>query len=49
MKIHLKAGREKSLLRWHPWVFSGAIDKVYGSPASGDTVQVRASDGRFLA
>ena len=49
MKIHLKAGREKSLLRRHPWVFSGAIDKVYGSPASGDTVQVRASDGRFLA
>jgi 23S rRNA (cytosine1962-C5)-methyltransferase len=49
VKIHLKAGREKSLLRRHPWVFSGAIDKLYGSPASGDTVQVRASDGRFLA
>ena len=49
MKVHLKAGREKSLLRRHPWVFSGAIDKLYGSPASGDTVQVRASDGRFLA
>jgi 23S rRNA (cytosine1962-C5)-methyltransferase len=49
VKLHLKAGREKSLLRRHPWVFSGAIDKLYGSPASGDTVQVRASDGRFLA
>ena len=49
MKIHLKGGREKSLQRRHPWVFSGAIDKLYGSPASGDTVQVRASDGRFLA
>lgn len=49
MKIRLKPGREKSLLRRHPWVFSGAIDKLYGSPASGDTVQVRASDGRFLA
>ena len=49
MKIHLKAGRERSLLRRHPWVFSGAIDKIYGSPVSGDTVQVRASDGRFLA
>ena len=49
MKIQLKPGREKSLLRRHPWVFSGAIDKLYGSPASGDTVQVRAADGRFLA
>jgi 23S rRNA (cytosine1962-C5)-methyltransferase len=49
VKIRLKPGREKSLLRRHPWVFSGAIDKLYGSPASGDTVQVRASDGRFLA
>jgi len=49
VKIHLKAGREKSLQRRHPWVFSGAIDRLYGSPASGDTVQVRASDGRFLA
>ncbi len=49
MKIRLKAGREKSLLRLHPWVYSGAIDKLFGSPASGDTVEVRASDGRFLA
>lgn len=49
MKVRLKAGREKSLLRRHPWVFSGAIDKLYGSPATGDTVEVRAADGRFLA
>jgi 23S rRNA (cytosine1962-C5)-methyltransferase len=49
VKIRLKAGREKSLLRRHPWIFSGAIDTVSGSPASGDTVEVRAADGRFLA
>jgi 23S rRNA (cytosine1962-C5)-methyltransferase len=47
--LTLKPGREKSLLRRHPWVFSGAIDKLHGSPASGGTVEVRASDGRFLA
>ncbi|OGA10419.1 MAG: 23S rRNA methyltransferase [Betaproteobacteria bacterium RIFCSPLOWO2_02_FULL_65_20] len=49
MKVRLKPGRERSLLRRHPWVYSGAIDKVSGSPASGETVEVRASDGRFLA
>ncbi len=45
----LKPGREKSLLRLHPWVFSGAIAMVKGEPQSGETVAVRASDGRFLA
>ena len=45
----LKPGREKSLLRRHPWIFSGAIERVQGSPQRGDTLQVRASDGRFLA
>jgi len=45
----LKAGREKSLKRHHPWVFSGAIERVEGSPASGDTVLVRSHDGKPLA
>ena len=45
----LKPGREKSLLRRHPWIFSGAIDRVDGDPASGATVKVAAADGRFLA
>ncbi|HSM97672.1 MAG TPA: hypothetical protein VLS47_01550, partial [Gallionella sp.] len=36
--ILLKAGREKSLLRRHPWIFSGAIERVDGAPASGDTL-----------
>ncbi len=48
-KIILKAGREKSLLRRHPWVFSGAIARIEGAPAAGDTVRVVAHDGRFLA
>ncbi len=46
--IILKKGREKSLLRKHPWVFSGAVGKVKGRPAPGQTVAVVSSDGRFL-
>lgn len=49
MKIYLKKGREESLLRFHPWVFSGAIAQIVGNPAEGDIVQVFASDGSFLA
>ncbi len=48
-RLTLKPGRERSLLRRHPWVFSGAIGKVQGSPSSGATVEVRAADGAFLA
>ena len=48
-KLILKAGREKSLKRRHPWVFSGAVAKVQGKPASGDTVEVRSAAGAFLA
>jgi 23S rRNA (cytosine1962-C5)-methyltransferase len=48
-KVILKPGREKSLLRRHPWVFSGAIARVEGSPSAGDTVSIVAQDGRFLA
>jgi len=48
-KIVLKAGKEKSLVRRHPWIFSGAIQRVEGTPDNGDTVQVNAVDGRFLA
>jgi 23S rRNA (cytosine1962-C5)-methyltransferase len=49
LSLRLKPGRERSLLRRHPWVFSGAVDKVCGSPQGGDTVALRAADGRFLA
>lgn len=46
--ITLKSGREKSLLRRHPWIFSGAIAHVEGAPAAGETVEVRSSKGDFL-
>lgn len=47
-RIILKAGREKSLLRRHPWVFSGAIARTEGNTSAGETVRVVAQDGRFL-
>jgi 23S rRNA (cytosine1962-C5)-methyltransferase len=47
--IVLKAGREKSLLRRHPWIFSGAIERVDGVSVSGDTLPVRDASGNFLA
>ncbi|HEX9258148.1 MAG TPA: class I SAM-dependent methyltransferase [Acidimicrobiales bacterium] len=45
----LRPGRERSLLRHHPWVFSGAISSVSGSPGPGDTVAVLSAAGRWLA
>jgi len=48
-QLTLKPGRERSLLRRHPWVFSGAIAEVRGSVQSGGTVEIRGADGRFLA
>ncbi len=45
--IRLKPGKEKSLLRRHPWVFDGAIAK--GGADSGETVRVESHDGSFLA
>lgn len=49
MRLILKAGREKSLLKRHPWIFSGAVERVEGSPAQGETVEVCALGGQFLA
>ena len=49
IKIILRRGREESLLRFHPWVFSGAIAEVQGNPKEGEIVAVHASDGSFLA
>ena len=48
-KIILKRGREDSLLRYHPWVFSGAIAQIVGEPAEGDIVGVFSQSGEFLA
>lgn len=49
MRLILKPGREKSLKRRHPWVFSGAVAKIQGTPGAGDTVEVRSADSAFLA
>lgn len=45
----LKKDKEKSLQRRHPWVYDTAVKRVEGSPVSGETVAIRAADGRFLA
>jgi 23S rRNA (cytosine1962-C5)-methyltransferase len=45
----LKKGREKSLRRRHPWVFSGAIEKTIGKPGSGDTVSIQDASGKVHA
>src|SRR5215207_303236 len=49
MNVILNAGREKSLLRRHPWVFSGAIHQADSNIASGATVDVLSSNKQFLA
>ena len=48
-KVILKPRREESLLRYHPWVFSGAIAQIVGHPAEGDLVSVCSADGQLLA
>ena len=47
--IRLKKGKESSLLRFHPWIFSGAIENIEEGIEEGDTVRVVAHDGTFLA
>ncbi len=49
VKIVLKSGKDQSLRRFHPWVFSGAIKKIYGEPAEGDIVAVYDNKDEFLA
>ena len=49
IKLILKRGRDESLRRFHPWVFSGAIAQIQGSPAEGDIVAVHSSEGEYLA
>ena len=48
-RLFVQAGREKSLQRRHPWIFSGAVERIEGTPANGDTVQVCDAQGGFLA
>lgn len=49
IKVILRKGREESVRRFHPWVFSGAVAEIQGSPVEGDIVGVYSSDGTFLA
>jgi 23S rRNA (cytosine1962-C5)-methyltransferase len=47
--VILKKGKEKAALQRHPWIFSGAIDKVKGTPLNGEIVKVFGADKSFLA
>ncbi|MEG2662846.1 MAG: 23S rRNA (cytosine(1962)-C(5))-methyltransferase RlmI [Hafnia sp.] len=49
MRLFLAKGREKSLLRRHPWVFSGAVTRVEGNAVSGETIDVCDFQGKWLA
>lgn len=48
-KIVLKSGKDQSLRRFHPWVFSGAIKKIHGPSREGDVVDVYDNKDEFLA
>ncbi len=48
-KVYLKKGKEESLKRFHPWVFSGAIQRIEGEPEEGEVVSVYTSDKQFIA
>ena len=47
--IILRKGKEESLKRFHPWIFSGAVHHIEGEPAEGDIVEVLNSEGKFIA
>ncbi|MFW5645483.1 MAG: PUA domain-containing protein, partial [Bacteroidota bacterium] len=48
-KIVLKSGKDQSLMRYHPWIFSGAIKKIHGKANEGDWVDVFNNKDEFLA
>jgi 23S rRNA (cytosine1962-C5)-methyltransferase len=49
IKVILKPGKEQSVMRMHPWIFSGAIKKIHGNPEEGDIVEVFSSENEYLA
>jgi 23S rRNA (cytosine1962-C5)-methyltransferase len=49
IRVILKPGKEQSIMRLHPWIFSGAINKFEGKPLEGDIVEVYSSQGEYLA
>ena len=48
-KVYLKPGKEESLKRFHPWVFSGAIARLEGEPEEGEVVDIYTSQKEFIA
>jgi len=48
-RLILRPGREKALKRRHPWIFSGAVERVDGDPALGETVETYSASGELLA
>lgn len=48
VRVVLNKGKDQSLKRFHPWVFSGAINKIEGDPQEGDVVEVYSREGEFL-
>lgn len=49
IRVTLKPGKEQSLQRYHPWIFSGAIKSIDGDPNEGELVEVTDNQGAFLA
>ena len=47
--LYLKRGKDESLRRFHPWIFSGAVHHIDGQPAEGDLVRVVTAEGEFIA
>jgi 23S rRNA (cytosine1962-C5)-methyltransferase len=47
--VVLKSGKDRPLVRHHPWIFSGAIQHIKGNVESGETVEVQSAEGKFLA
>ncbi len=48
-RIYLRRGKEESLLRFHPWIYSGAIASIDGKPEEGDVVEVFTSQREYIA
>jgi 23S rRNA (cytosine1962-C5)-methyltransferase len=48
-RLHLRPGRERTVLRRHPWIFAGSVDHLEGRARPGDTVDVVAADGKVVA
>ncbi len=49
VKITLRSGKDEAVRRFHPWIFSGAIKKIYGEVSEGDVVDVYSNQDEYLA